>query len=84
MLPIINLNPSDDNFIYSTLLFIQNQAKILNIETPAKNMNIVVRLGGFHMLMSFVGSIGYLMDGSGLYRLMETIYARNTVPHIMS
>ena len=98
MLPIINLNPSDDNCIYSTLLFIQNQAKILNIETPAvtfdqalwikaietvtaKNVNIVVRLGGFHMLMSFVGSIGYLMDGSGLYRLMETIYAKNTVPH---
>ena len=35
MLPIINLNPSDDNCIYSTLLFIQNQAKTLNIETPA-------------------------------------------------
>ena len=100
MLPIINLNPSDDNCIYSTLLFIHNQAKILNIETPAvtfdqalwikaieivtaKNMNIVVRLGGFYMLMNFVGSIGYLMDGSGLYRLMETIYAKTTVPHIM-
>ena len=35
MLPIINLNASYDNCIYSTLLFIQNQAKILNIETSA-------------------------------------------------
>ena len=47
-------------------------------------MNIVVRLGGFHTLMSFLGSVGYLMEGSGLDRLLEAVYAKNTVPHIMS
>ena len=33
-LPIINLNPSDENCIYSTLLFIMNQVRALNIALP--------------------------------------------------
>lgn len=33
----------------------------------------VVRLGGFHLLMSYIGCIGYLMNGSGLQDLMCTI-----------
>ena len=32
-------------------------------ESPLKN---VVRLGGFHLLMSFTGAIGNIMAGSGL------------------
>ena len=31
-----------------------------------KSLLIVVRLGGFHKLMSFLGSVGTLMKGSGL------------------
>ena len=27
---------------------------------------IVLRIGGFHQIMSFLGSIGYIMQGSGL------------------
>ena len=33
-LPIIYINPTKEKCIYSTLLFIQEQAKILNIVTP--------------------------------------------------
>src|SRR6218665_881774 len=33
-LPIVDLNPSDDNCIYSTLCFIVSQAKLLNVHTP--------------------------------------------------
>ena len=33
-LPIIDLNPTKEKCIYSTLLFIQEQAKKLNIATP--------------------------------------------------
>ena len=33
-LPIIDLNPSDESCIYSTLLFIEEQAKLLNVNTP--------------------------------------------------
>ena len=45
---------------------------------------IVLRLGGFHTLMSFLGSIGHIITGSGLQRLLELVYAENTVTHMMS
>ena len=99
-LPIINLNLSDESCIFSTLLFVQHQARQLNIPTPcvtfdqplyikafeivdAKDMKIVLKLGGFHMLMSFLGGIGTVMDGSGLREAMETIYAGHTVNHML-
>ncbi|KYN50525.1 hypothetical protein ALC57_00165 [Trachymyrmex cornetzi] len=39
---------------------------------------IFVRLGGFHMLMSFLGSIGFIMDCSGLKEAFGTIFAENS------
>lgn len=36
---------------------------------------IVVRLGGFHALMSFLGGIGYIMEGCGLKEVFMLIYA---------
>ena len=47
-------------------------------------MEIVCRLGGFHTLMSFLGSIGNVMAGSGLEEVFTEIYAQNVVPHIIS
>ena len=44
----------------------------------------VVRLGGFHLLMSYLGSVGYIMGGSGLDTLWETVYAAGTVIHMMT
>ena len=49
-----------------------------------KSMNIVCRLGGFHTLMSFMGSIGKMMKGSGLEESLETVYGENTVQHMMT
>ena len=46
--------------------------------------NIVLRLGGFHTEMSFLGCIGSLMAGSGLKELLEMIYAPNAVEHIFT
>ena len=46
--------------------------------------SVVVRLGGFHAEMSFLGSIGHLMKGSGIEDMLEVIYASNTVGHILS
>ena len=58
---------------------------IVESETEGSNLSsVVVRLGGFHTLMSFLGSIGHLMAGSGLQELLETIFAPNTVTHILS
>ena len=46
--------------------------------------SVVLRLGGFHLQMSFLGSIGHLMAGSGLQELLETVYAGNSVKHMLS
>lgn len=45
--------------------------------------SIIVRLGGFHLLMSFMGGIGYIMAGSGLKELWSTIFAPNSVIHML-
>lgn len=45
---------------------------------------IVLMLGGFHMKMSYLGCIGYLMTGSGLQETLEQIYAPNSVVKMLS
>lgn len=50
----------------------------------AKSMNIVCRLGGFHTLMSFLGSIGDLMEGTGLEEALQKVYGKNAVEHMMT
>lgn len=34
--------------------------------------------------MSFLGSIGNIMSGSGLRSVLELVYAENTVTHMLS
>ena len=46
--------------------------------------DLVLILGAFHTSMSFYGSIGHLMVGSGLQSILELIYAKHTVPHMLS
>lgn len=50
----------------------------------AKGLNIVCRLGPFHMLMSYLGSLGSVMSGSGLSEALQTCFASNSVLHMMS
>ena len=100
-LPIIDLNPTKEKCIYSTLLFIQEQAKLLNIVTPcltfdqpfwlktveitkSKSMNVVCRLGGFYLLMSFLGSIRKVMECSGISELFQVVYSSATAVHMLS
>ena len=46
--------------------------QIVASEPPSSTVKkTVVCLGTFHMIMSYLGSIGYLMDGSGLQQVME-------------
>ena len=47
-------------------------------------MKVVCCLGGFHLLMSALGSLGTLMDGSGLTDALETSYATNTLVHMIT
>ena len=100
MLPILDLNPNDMTCVYSTLVFVEEQAKHLNIVTPcitfdqplwvkaveivrAAKLNVVCRLGGFHMTMSFLGSVGSMMSGSRLSDVLELIYGPNAVIQMM-
>ncbi|VDI06569.1 Hypothetical predicted protein [Mytilus galloprovincialis] len=53
-------------------------------KTESDIKQIVLRLGGFHTEMSFLGSIGRLMAGSGLHEVLETVYASNAVNHMLS
>lgn len=46
--------------------------KAVEIVAAAQDLDkIIVRLGGFHLLMSYLGSIGQIMTGSGLAELWE-------------
>ena len=50
----------------------------------AKSLDFTILLGGFHTLMSFVGSIGHFMQGSGLSEALGTIYGESTVNKMLS
>ena len=45
---------------------------------------LILRLGGFHAEMSFLGCIGTVMAASGLEELLVVVFAPNTVKHVLS
>lgn len=45
---------------------------------------IVLCLGGFHTKMSFLGTIGHIMAGTGLDVVLNQVYAENSVTHMLS
>ncbi len=63
----------DQHLYWKALTIIQSQPD----ESDLKGM--VHRLGGFHMQISFLCSIGHLMAGSGLQELVEVEFAGNAV-----
>ncbi|XP_052087706.1 uncharacterized protein LOC127724691 [Mytilus californianus] len=67
----------DQPLYWKALTIIDNEPK----ESDLKS--IVLRLG-FHLEMSFLGSIGNIMSGSGLAELIETVYAPNAVSHMLT
>ena len=61
------------------------QLYIKAYETVAsKKMKVFLPLGGFHQLMNFLGSIGTLMEGSGMGTALESLYAPVTVGHMIT
>ena len=99
-LSIIDINPTKKTCIYSTFLFIQEQAKIFSIVTPcitfgqplwlkaveitkSKSRNAVSRLR-FHLLMSFLRSIGKVMECSGISKLFQVAYSSDTSVYPLS
>ena len=48
------------------------------------NLPIIPRLGGFHLLKSYLGSLGNIMEHSGLLELIQLIYPGSTTAnHIL-
>ena len=47
-----------------------------------KNLPVLVRLGGFHLLKSYLGSIEYIMRDSGLEDCLNEIY-KSSIPNII-
>ena len=85
LLPIINLNPSDRSCVYSTCITFDQPLWLKAVDISAeKSLNIICRLGGFHTLMSFLGSVGTVMKGSGLSECLQVVYVENAVTHILS
>ena len=39
-------------------------------------------MGGLYTIMSILGSIGFVMNNSGLEEALETVYAKNTIEHM--
>ena len=63
----------------------QKATDIIASESPKSQLKkTVLRLGAFHTEMSFLGCIGQLMCGSGLKELLQTVYAWNSVTHMLS
>lgn len=49
----------------------------------SQQLQIVIRLGPFHIMMSFFDSLGTLMASSDLNEVLQCCYTKNTVEHMM-
>lgn len=65
-------------------LFIKAVEMVLSAAPGSPLSSVVVRLGGFHMIMSYLGAVGHIMAGSGLEDVWHTVYAKASVTHMMS
>lgn len=65
-------------------LFLKASEIVASAESDSDISKIVVRLGGFHLLMSFMGSVGRIMEDSGLECLWTTVYGKNTVQTMLN
>lgn len=65
-------------------LFIKAREIVAASKPDSELSKVIIRLGGFHLLISFLGSIGYIMAGSGLKEALSVIYAPNSVDKILN
>ena len=58
--------------------------EIISTETADEALKtLIVLLGNFHTQMSFLGTMGHIMENRRLSEIFETTYARNSVQHIL-
>ena len=54
------------------------------IENQPEIQPSVIRLGGFHTIISYLGSLGHLINGLELQEFLEVIYAPNSMVYMLS
>ena len=99
-LPFIDLDPTDESIIFTTLNFAIEDAKnlgqcpIITFDQPLwhkammikkkKNLDVTIMLGNFHTQMSFLCAIGYVMQNSGIKQILSLVYAENSVDKMLA
>lgn len=57
---------------------------IIHHDNNGELKNVVLKLGSFHLMMSYLGCIGHLMNASGLREVLELVFAENAVDYILN
>lgn len=74
MLPIIDLNPTDESCIYSTLLFVIEQSNKLNIDTPSITFDQPLWLKSLEIITAKSLNIVTLLGG---FHMLMSFYGRS-------
>ena len=90
-MPIIDGDPNNNSTIYTFLLQCLKTTShpVVTFDLPiwlkavdiikSKQLSIIPRLGGFHLLQSFLGCFDSIFADSGLHELVQLIYPCPTV-----
>ena len=90
-LPLIGMPPSDPDTILkalhkakrlikeigqkNTIFTSDQQLYKVAVEMKWAHPDVILHLGGMHVLMGFVGAVGTLMQGLGLSEVLESTFA---------
>ena len=91
--PIIDGGPNDHSTIYTALLRCIDEEKpkipFITFDLPiwlksvdiilSQKLQIIPRLGGFHLLKSFLATFGAIFADSGLHKMVQLIYPGEVV-----
>ncbi|GBP40851.1 Putative nuclease HARBI1 [Eumeta japonica] len=74
------------DFVYGTETPLYAKAREIVSAAPegSEVSKIIVRLGGFHLLMSFLGAIGHIMQSSGIKEVLAEIYAVKSLEKMLN
>ena len=65
-------------------LYMKARSMVASQPEGSELKSAIIRLGGFHLLISYLGTIGNIMEGSGLEGLWKVAYGQSTVGHMMT
>nr|CAD7449534.1 unnamed protein product [Timema bartmani] len=69
---------------YNRPLFLKAFDIVANATDDSNIAEMIVRLGGFHLLMNFLECCGKFMEGSGIEDLWSNVYGKATITHLIS